>query len=428
MISPDSILQIDDRQPEKLLFPGDESELACILSAANAEKSSILAIGGATHLDWGNPLLSAATGVVLSRMNRILDYRPEDLYVTVQPGCSLASLQGRLAEQNQFLPLDPYITEESTVGGLVAVNAYGPMRMQYGRWRDHILGMRVVTAAGTPTCCGGKVVKNVSGYDLPKFYTGSMGWLGIFSEFHLKTSPVPEYYQSGLFTASDFATLQQLGQSILNQGLQPLSMVLTGTDYLHRSLSDQRPTGAWGLILAFAGHQKTVRWQWDRTLQLAAASASVEQQFLANAASARVWKHISGFGWTSAGKNDILLKTILPYPRTEAFWNQIRDSLRRMDWSFAGLCYAGSHLSWFLLSPPEQKEPERDKVSALLLALRQQLRSCRGELILARGPRTIKDLFEVWGVEGKNLEWMLEIKNRLDPAHILNPGRFVGRQ
>jgi glycolate oxidase FAD binding subunit len=428
MISYDRLSHIDDQPLGRLLFPGDESELSDMLAEATADKHSIIPIGGGTHLSWGNPPFSAEIGMVLNGMNRILDYRPEDLLVTVQPGCRFSILQERLAEHKQCLPIDPYATSESTIGGLIAINAYGPMRLQHGRWRDHILGMRVVTAGGTRTRCGGQVVKNVSGYDLSKFYTGSLGWLGIFSEFHLKTTPLPEYRRSGIFVAGDFSVLHNLGQSILKNGLQPLSMALSAKEFLASPFPGIIPDGRWGLAIAYAGHQETVRWQWDQTLQLASSSAAIKQLFFEDGDAHCLWKNISGFGWEPMKKNSILLKAILPYTQTAEIWNQLDEAFRQIDWSFQGLCYAGSHLSWLLLTPMENREPAWEKPAFLLNGLRRQLRLCRGELILAYGPRPIKDLFEVWGVQGKNLELMLQIKDQLDPAHLLNPGRFVGRQ
>src|ERR687883_1494657 len=124
-------------------------------------------------------------------LNRVVEYEPADLTVTVEAGMRFAELQQRLAEEGQFLALDPPAAEGATIGGVIATNASGPLRFAYGTARDLVIGTRVANPDGTLTRAGGRVVKNVAGYDLTKLYIGSLGTLGVIVELSFKLAPIP---------------------------------------------------------------------------------------------------------------------------------------------------------------------------------------------------------------------------------------------
>src|SRR5215470_17624736 len=151
----------------------------------STEKGSVVPIGARTHTHYGNPLRRADCAVDLTRLARITEYVPADLTVHVEPGVTLEQLQHALLENSQFLPLDPWNGPSATIGGIAATNAQGPFRA-VGTIRDWIIGMKVVEVNGRISKAGGRVVKNVTGYDLHKLYTGSLGTLAIIAEISLK--------------------------------------------------------------------------------------------------------------------------------------------------------------------------------------------------------------------------------------------------
>src|SRR5436309_7568819 len=173
---------IDGLSPSRILRPESIEELAEELTA---EKGAIVPTGARTQTYFGNPLRRADCVVDLTRLSRITEYNPADLTVHVEAGTTLEQLQRALLENNQFLPLDPWNGPSATVGGIAAANAQGPFRAA-GTIRDWIIGMKVVEIDGRISKTGGRVVKNVTGYDLQKLYTGSLGTLAIIAEISLK--------------------------------------------------------------------------------------------------------------------------------------------------------------------------------------------------------------------------------------------------
>src|SRR5687768_3864711 len=175
-------MTIDGFPASKVLQPQSIEELAQMVSA---ERGGIAPLGACTQMEFGNPLRRLDCAVDLTRLSRITEYNPADLTIHVEAGLTLEQLHHALLENNQFLPLDPWNGPTATIGGIAAANAQGPFRA-VGSIRDWIIGMKVVEADGRISKAGGRVVKNVTGYDLQKLYTGSLGTLAIIVEVSLK--------------------------------------------------------------------------------------------------------------------------------------------------------------------------------------------------------------------------------------------------
>jgi glycolate oxidase FAD binding subunit len=173
---------IDSLSPARLLYPESIDELSRLLAA---ERGAVIPLGARTQTCFGNPLTRADCGVDLTGLSRITEYNPADVTIHVEAGVTLERLQATLLENNQFLPLDPWNGRNATIGGIAATNAQGPFRA-VGTIRDWIIGMTVIHVDGRISKTGGRVVKNVTGYDLAKLYTGSIGSLAIIGEISLK--------------------------------------------------------------------------------------------------------------------------------------------------------------------------------------------------------------------------------------------------
>ena len=183
---------VEGRTPDAAVFPGSTEEVAAVVTLAAGAETPVVPWGGGTAASVGMPAARAGIVLDLARLNRLLEHEPGDLTATVEAGLTMAALQAALRGRGQWLSLDPAEGERATVGGVLAANASGPRRHLYGTARDLLIGVTVVTAEGVVVKGGGKVVKNVAGYDLPKLFIGAWGTLGVIVEATVKLRPVPD--------------------------------------------------------------------------------------------------------------------------------------------------------------------------------------------------------------------------------------------
>ncbi|RMF89503.1 MAG: FAD-binding oxidoreductase, partial [Nitrospinota bacterium] len=217
---------VEGKVPQVVVFPETVEQIAEILSLANREGATVIPRGGGTKLHWGGIPRQVDIVLGLERMNQILEHEPADLTVTMQAGTRIQALQDRLGEKGQFVPLDPPFPQEATIGGTIATNASGPKRLLYGTVRDFLLGVKVVHADGRISRAGGKVVKNVAGYDLNKLYVGSYGTLGVLVEMTLKLLPRPETERLFFATFPDLASAVRVASQIFQSELRPSAIEL----------------------------------------------------------------------------------------------------------------------------------------------------------------------------------------------------------
>ena len=192
---------VDGVLPSMTVQPGSQDEVAAVVSACASAGAAMIPWGGGTAMATGNPPKRLDVVVCLERLDRIVEFDADNLCVTVEAGMPLGRLQQVVAERQELLPLDPPDSDRVTLGGLVAANQSGSCRLLHGTPRDWVLGMRVVLLDGERIRCGGRVIKNVSGYDMNKLFIRSFGTLGIITEVTLKLLPMPSARASvlGLF-------------------------------------------------------------------------------------------------------------------------------------------------------------------------------------------------------------------------------------
>src|SRR5437870_6373163 len=217
---------IDGLEPSAICWPASYPEAAQALAVADRLGLKVAPRGAGTTVGLGNPPRAVDLIVSTERLNRIVEYAPANLTVTVEAGVGLATLQSKLAESGQVLPLDPAGANRRTVGGIVATNAGGPRRLGFGSARDLVIGTRAATTSGTVVRAGGRVVKNVAGYDLNKLYVGSLGTLALVVEIGLKVAPLPS---SRTTVVGCFARLEQVAdaaKAIVRSPLMPTALDL----------------------------------------------------------------------------------------------------------------------------------------------------------------------------------------------------------
>ena len=236
-------MTIDGISPSKVLQPESVEELAELISK---EKGSVIPVGAGSQTFFGNPLRRADCAFDLTRLSRITEYNPADLTIHAEAGVTLDQLEHALLENNQFLPLDPWNGPAATIGGITAANAQGPFRAA-GTIRDWIIGMKVVEVDGRISKTGGRVVKNVTGYDLQKLYTGSLGSLAIIVEISLKLRAKFARIATARARFADVEGASACVASVRKSALQPVSCEWIGPE-----------NEVW---LRFGEHPRAVEWQ-----------------------------------------------------------------------------------------------------------------------------------------------------------------------
>ncbi|MGH9676749.1 MAG: FAD-binding oxidoreductase, partial [Candidatus Acidiferrum sp.] len=197
-------------RPGAVAEPGNEKELAAVLQCANELGVSVLPRGGGTKMNWGNPPSRADVILSTARLNSIIEHVWADLTVTVEAGCTIAKLQESLAQHGQRLALDALWPAQSTIGGVLSANESGALRLRFGGLRDLIIGVTVALPSGALASSGGKVVKNVAGYDLPKLVTGAYGTLGVITRAVFRLHPLPRETRSLSMHAANVDEAQRL--------------------------------------------------------------------------------------------------------------------------------------------------------------------------------------------------------------------------
>jgi len=346
--------------------PADERETSEILRSANSAGQAVIPTGGGTKLDWGNPPRKADVLLSLRRQNRVIEHAWADLTVTVEAGCTIAELQRTLAEHGQRLAIDPLWPDRATVGGVLSTNDSGALRLGYGSLRDLIIGITLVLADGTIAKSGGKVVKNVAGYDLPKLATGGLGTLGVITRAVFRLHPLPRNTRTLTIAMDDADAMQRVVLSILGAQLAPAAV--------------QVRNGHVDILL-------------EGTLDGIAAQESVIATFGAvREGSPAVWNAREEL-W---GERPIVKFTTLPSRIAAASALFPRFVIQAIGIGFA----------------PFQGD---------LAALRAAIERDGGSLAIL-GPSKL----DAWGSPGDALPLMRAVKAQFDPKDTLNPGRFVG--
>jgi glycolate oxidase FAD binding subunit len=415
--------------PGLCVRPGTQEEVSQVLATCAAANAAVIPRGGGTAMGLGNRPSRADVIVQLDRLDRIVEFDAANLCVTVEAGVKLAGLQKMLAEKKEILPLDPPADSRVTAGGLVATNASGPSRLLYGTARDWVLGMRVALPDGERIHCGGKVIKNVSGYDMNKLFIGSLGTLGIVTEVTFKLLPAPATRAGvvGLFPELSQATAAVA--TILESVLLPEALDLLDPEavaLLAPRLGLEAPAGAYGLAVALAGSAATVERQ-ARDFSALFRDRGGRTFPLPDGKTVLAWDTIRNvFGLLPVPPaTRVLCKISVPIGRTGALLASAGALGRRHGMHATVMAHAGSGVVWacYLLGP---KAPPDEVLGDALEGLRREAEAAEGSLILQDAPASLKARMDAWGKPGEGFGVMRRLKAEFDPRGLCNPGRFLG--
>lgn len=394
--------------PECIVQPDTPAQLAAVMKALHLQKGRSLPFGAGTKLHWGGVSDSIQVGISTARMNQLIDHAAGDLTVTAQAGMRLSDLQAHLAQQNQFLPLNPSYSDAATLGGIIATADSGSLRHRYGGVRDLLIGMAFVRADGEMARAGGRVVKNVAGYDLMKLFTGSWGTLGILTEITFRVYPLPEASKTLVLTGEREA-IARVTQAILSSALTPVAVELVAP----AAMQHLGHTGL-GLVVQFQGLAVSLDAQAAQLRQFAQAANLAEATYT-DTAEVSLWKQLQELWEAIAPPPPLTCKIGVLPNQAAATLAKIADQFPSLT---SGTIHAGSGLGLLRFADP----PSTDH----LLDLRRLCESQGGFLSLLAAPVALKQQIDVWGYSGNALGLMRGIKQQFDPNKLLSPGRFVG--
>ncbi|MBI4307769.1 MAG: FAD-binding oxidoreductase [Chloroflexi bacterium] len=422
---------VDGLLPAVVAVPGSVEEVASVLRAAHEERLAVAPWGGGTQMALGNPPARLDVALDLSRLDAVVEHAPADLTVTVQAGVTLATLNARLARAGQCLPLDPPLARRATVGGTLAANASGPLRQRYGTARDFTLGVRVAQAGGVVTKAGGRVVKNVAGYDLTRLYTGSLGTLGVIVEATFKVAPLPRVESTALAVFSAIGQAQEAALALLRRGVRPLALDILSRGAARRveaATGVALPTGSFLLAARFGGTALAVE-RMER--EMAALSTLRRAQgerwiVLRDEGRRRFWEAVADYGCDGAKPPTLvatatMLPTQIPAFVEAAFAEGGSGGLAPEVVARAGVGVVRTF--WRAADPLAADAPA---VARAVAALREHAAAMGGTLVVEACAAEAKRQVDVWGPPGPDIEVMRRIKAQFDPRGVLNPGRFIG--
>ena len=385
--------------PELFFEPTDVSELSRVLEFSNRTGLLVAPRGSGTKLDWGIAPQSIDLMISTAKFNRILEHAPGDMTVTVEAGVTFSQLEDALSLHRQRLALDPLWPDQATVGGVIASNDSGALRVRYGSVRDLIIGITVLLSDGTLAKSGGKVVKNVAGYDLHKLMSGALGTLGVITSAVFRLHPMP--------AESRTLSFPFLAREKANE------FMLAITDSIVVPTGLQMRTGSNGKVVVdvrIDGITAGVAAQSDTVCKLAGNIHPADPDGDPWQARERLWSDSASATIFKLSMLPTQLSTTAEFVREElsenADWNMVMHS--------TGLVFLRVDAT------------ECEQVAEFTSSIRQFLAPAGGTAVLLRAPSLVRQKVDVWGSAGSSLPLMRRIKEQFDPRGILNRGRYVG--
>lgn len=392
---------VDGVEPSLVVEPGSVEEISAVMKLASGEGLSVCPRGGGTKTHLGAPPSSADLVLSMLRMDEVIEHVPGDQVVRVQAGVKVQDLQERLAGSDQMLAIDPpEKAAGATVGGIVAANSSGPRRYRYGTIRDLIIGITVVLADGTVAKAGGKVVKNVAGYDLAKLFTGSLGTLGVIADCNFRLHPRPQSARTVAVEVGSPRAARDAAQAIVHSQIEATAVGLHwgGGAKLVSVLLESIPGG----IGAKEELARFLLEPFGRVRNLEDDEAD----------------DLGPLG--HPGPDDVAVKIGAPPADLDAVMESVLDACARRDVTPDLTGHAGTGVTFAGLSGEEAA------VAEAITEVRGIWTRRGGSVVVLSAPASLKRITGVWGPPGDYGGLLRRVKEKFDPGYTMNPGRFVG--
>jgi glycolate oxidase FAD binding subunit len=411
---------VDGQTPTAVVSPGSVAEISKLLAFANQEKLVVVPRGNGTKMAAGG--IPGKVDIVLSmlRINRIIEHDIPNLSLSVEAGITLSEVQKKLAGtgKGSFLPLDPPYSEKATIGGIIATNSSGPKRYINGSARDLLLGLKAVSPNGDIVVFGGKTVKNVSGYDMTKLMVGSWGALGVITEITTKLLPLPEASATLLVSFGDLAKAGSLTKKILHSVLLPSAMELLDS----RAADKLGEKARYLVAFSLEGVGETVDRQVAEIGELAKKEGAVDTKLVKGEDERKFWVRVRDFALASSA-SVVLRSNLVLSKLTETLGNYEKMAKAAgIDCALIGHAGNGIVTGYILDYTPVNAGPVADLIGKFT----DETGKYEGNLIIESSPRDLKEKVRVWGRSRSDEVVMRRLKKTMDPAGVLNAGRFVG--
>ena len=403
---------IDGHLPSAVFFPFKEELLTSILSLANREMYNVVPRGSGALVELGNCPSKVDIVLGTTRLESRIDHRPDDLTVTVSSGTPLGVLQEHLALSNQWVLLDPPLASHRTIGGILATNLDGPLSLGQGLIRDQVIGMKVAGPSGEITKSGGKVVKNVTGFDIQKLHIGALGTLGVILETSFKVWPLPKLDATLVLGYQSLSEIANEMNDLRNSHCNPDAeeVIISFQNGIEHTA-----------YLRFMGSSKGVKARLDEAKKILRYSEKTRKETCVGAASVGIWPNLANFGWEPNDGN-LLLRFICLPSKVFELANIVKQFTEKEELDYSFLASFGRGNARLLIL----ENLVSDKVYKIVENLRGISESLGGYMTIERVSSEIKLNLDVWSPLGNELELMKRVKNQLDPLNVLNKGRYVG--
>jgi glycolate oxidase FAD binding subunit len=397
----------DDRvagvQPQLVVAPGNEQRLAEILKAANDANLAVIPRGGGTKLAWGNAPRRADIVLSTARLNAIVEHAHSDLTVTVEAGCTLKQLADTLAKQNQRLALDELWPSRATVGGILSTNDNGALRLRFGSLRDLVIGVTLALPDGTLAKSGGKVVKNVAGYDLPKLVIGALGTLAVITQVTFRLHPIPKQSRTLSCLARDANEAQRIVLTIQDSKLAHSALQI-------RFVESMQPQ----IDVLFEATEAGCTAQVGQLKDILSPATVIESGPAVWKARQELYSEATANPTTAAVARFSVLPSFIA-----RIYEALARTTERNHLRFAAIVHANGLGNVLVMGEPSN-------IGKSLRAWRRHLEWKPGGSLGVHDSPLISPPIDAWGTISDGIVIMLMAKQQFDPKSTLNPGRFVG--
>jgi glycolate oxidase FAD binding subunit len=427
---------IEGCTPAVIVKPRDAQEVAEVVGFASAEKLAVVCCGARTKLEIGMPPRRYDVALDLSSLTEIAHYDPADLTLSVDAGLPLASLSKVLAAMGQFLPLSVPCFDTSTVGGTIATGSDSMLRLQYGASRDFLIGAEFVDGKGQLCKSGGRVVKNVTGYDIHKLLIGSFGTLAAITRLNFRTFPLPEAGAGFLAGFSKLETALSFRKNLFDSGLPFANVELFDPEFATRlggtlkernnPVADLLTPPHWFVYAAFSGNEAVVRRMKKESKDRANRFRATTGEILDRPSNEPVSEALrEAFAWLRAsGPNPVLLR-LVPQQCTPADLSDLlKESLSPSQRS--ALLLSGSGICLLATFCEADSASDREALEQRIAGLFSHGGRKAPAATLLHVPAWLKARCGTWGPVSQDFSLMQRVKSAFDPQGIFSPGRFVG--
>lgn len=416
---------VDGIMPKVAIKPKSVEALSNILEVAFRNNFKVIPFGAGTAIHIGNPPKGFDIAIDMTGLGNVVEFSPSDMVVTVEAGVRMQSLQSLLNSHNLFLPIDPPQNDIATVGGVVATNAFGTMRFGYGSARDWLIGLSVIQPNGKLTRFGGKVVKNVAGYDMVRLYAGSYGTLGVIAHATFRLLPLPEHSAIVTLLLEDARCVEAMMRYIVLSELQPSTVMALECDitdmpqlaHILRNAYEQHHVFL--LLVGFDDFYEAVNYQID----LLKTASNEHGAIVVNIADGEEAESVrSTLRWLQQMPN---AKMHVRLTFSPTYFIRICEEVKNTSNQFgiAKMVLISHPLDGILyVGVVECHDDVMVKLAKHLIGVAE---SFCGNIFIERIPSHIKQLVPVWGRSMKAHSLMKRIKEALDERSIMSYGRFI---